>query len=83
MFLQLDRTINEDVELGDLDLSVYVKEENTEMEKMRNKLMTYIGGQYKIQCYEHKYPLVVSNNCEGKCYQVIDNKEKICTCNIT
>ena len=51
-----------------IDVLVYVKVQTFMAKTLLNQLMTYIGGQVKIQCSHHKLPLIISNKENVYCY---------------
>ena len=51
-----------------IDVLVYVKVQTFMAKNLLNQLMTYIGGQVKIQCSHHKLPLIISNKEKVYCY---------------
>ena len=58
-FIQVNKLIKDIIEMEDLDVCVYVKK-SIKMEEIRDKFMTYIGGQSEIQCTKHCLPLIVN-----------------------
>ena len=50
-----------------------------DMNLLRNEFMTYIGGQVKVQCYDHNIPFIVNCKTDDKCYQRLDGND--CFCN--
>ena len=45
--------------------------------------MKYIGGQCKVQCFEHKLPFIVSSDNGEKCYQSSVGEVDTCKRNIS
>jgi hypothetical protein len=45
---------------ANLQVAVYVGKSPMELETLRNKYMSYIGGQSKVHCRTHKIPLIVA-----------------------
>ena len=68
-----------DVQCNLMDVCVYVRNTRKNMNLLRNEFMTYIGGQVKVQCYNHQLPLIVNCKTEEKCYQQLDGNN--CFCN--
>lgn len=69
MFLQSIDGSRSGIEYYFVNVCIYIKNINRDMEVMKKEFLTYIGGQIKIQCYVHKLPLIVSRKTDGKCYQ--------------
>ena len=83
MFFQTVNGTYNDLQCDQVDVCVYAKNRNLDIISLRNKLMTYIGGQVKLQCNEHKLPLISSRKSECKCYQVNDVNDEYCNKNIS
>ena len=67
-FLELHKPLNEVVDIGFMDVCVYVQDKSFDMNMMRNEFMKYIAGQSNIQCYIHKYHLIVN---KGQRHEVL------------
>ena len=83
LFLHLDDQGLDEISMMELDVCIYVAKMNTDIENVRNQFMKYIGGQYKIQCFEHKLPFIVSDDSSEKCYQHSVGEINICKRNIS
>ena len=76
-FIQLNSRIQDDISIENVEVCVYVKKHDTDMTMIRDQLMTYIGGQSRVQCETHRMPLIVSkeNKC---CYQHVEGSSDLC-----
>ena len=66
------------LEYNKLNVCVYVMNRNRDMNLLRNEFMTYIGGQVKVQCFDHNLPLIVNCKTDEKCYQQLDGNDCFC-----
>ena len=78
IFLQTTSGFVDDLEYNDLDICVYVMKSNSDMNKLKNEFMTYIGGQSKIQCEKNHLPFIVSKDNTGRFYQTVDGRDDVC-----
>ena len=76
--MHLDAPIIEDIDIENVDICLYVKNKCLDMEMIRDKLMTYIGGQSDIQCNKHRLPFIVNKDDNHQCYQCVEGENGIC-----
>ena len=78
LFLQSVNGDYDDVDYSNIDVSVYVVDKTTNMERLRNNFMHYIGGQTQLQCSEHKLPIIVNKTSMEKCYMERNDSGECC-----
>jgi len=70
------------VELGNWTACVYVRASNAPFCHLRDSLLATCGGQHKVACRHHRYPLITAPaKCSVRCVQTLSQaqcEEKAC-----
>ena len=67
-------------ELGHWTACVYVKACNTPFCHLRDSLLNTCGGQHKVACRHHRYPLITApTKCSVQCIQTVAQEQMQCT----
>ena len=64
--IQLDH-LPENLPYNDKYTVAYVRVDNHDIQKIRDKFLQNIGGQTHVQCSRHKLPLIASSTRSNKC----------------